>query len=234
MNKRAVAAVLAVLLAVAGVGALVVYTNGAQDRAFRGTQTVPVLRVTDAVPAGTKASDLGSKVERVNLPRAAVPDGAVASVSGLGNKVTTANLVPGEVLVSARFGTSLEQNRSTTIDVPKGLQELTLELSSARLLGGALVPGDRVGVVASYDLPKASNFAVNKVLVLAVNGGAPTDAAAGSAPITTGVMQVRLAVEPEVAIKVVNAAEFGKVYLTRQNGGAKTGRKVVTSEDVLK
>jgi pilus assembly protein CpaB len=234
MNKRVVAAVLAVILAAAGVGALVVYTQGAQERAFRGTQTVSVLRVTEKVPAGTKAGDLDSKIERVTLPRAAVPDGAVKSVTELGDKVTVAALVPGEVLVGARFDASLEQSRSTTIDVPKGLQELTLELNSARLLGGALVPGDRVGVVASYDLKKVSNFAVNKVLVLAVSGGIPASAPAGDAPVSTGVMQVRLAVQPEVAIEVVNAAEFGKVWLTRQNDGAKTGRKVVTSEDVVK
>ena len=234
MNKRAVAAVLAVLLAVAGIGALVVYTNGAQERAFRGTQTVSVLRVSDNVPAGTKASELDSKVERVKLPRAAVPSGVVASLSDLGNKVTTSKLVPGEILVGARFDASLEESRTTTVDVPKGLQELTLELSSARVLGGTLVPGDRVGVVASYDLEKVSNFAVNKVLVLAVNGGVPAGAAAGDAPVSTGVMQVRLAVESDVAIEVVNAAEFGKVWLTRQNDGARTSRKVVTSEDVVK
>ena len=234
MNKRVVAAVLAVILAVAGIGALVVYTQGAQERAFRGTQTVSVLRVTEKVPAGTKAGDLDSKIERVTLPRAAVPDDAVKSVTELGDKVTVAALVPGEVLVGARFDASLEESRSTAIDVPKGLQELTLELNSARALGGALVPGDRVGVVASYDLAKVSNFAVNEVLVLAVSGGVPAGAPAGDAPVSTGVMQVRLAVQPEVAIEVVNAAEFGKVWLTRQNDGARIGRKVVTSEDVVK
>jgi len=234
MNKRVVAAVLAVILAAAGIGALVVYTQGAQERAFRGTQTVSVLRVTEKVPAGTKAGDLDSKIERVTLPRAAVPDDAVKSMTELGDKVTIAALVPGEVLVGARFDASLEESRSTTIGVPKGFQELTLELNSARVLGGALVPGDRVGVVASYDLQKVSNFAVNKVLVLAVSGGVPAGAPAGDAPVSTGIMQVRLAVQPEVAIEVVNAAEFGKVWLTRQNDGAKTARKVVTSEDVVK
>lgn len=238
MNKRVVAAVLAVILAAAGIAALVVYTNGAQERAFRGTQTVSVLRVTGAVPAGTKASDLGSKIERVTLPRAAVPDGAVKSVSSLGNKVTTSKLVPGEVLVRARFDASLEENRTTTIDVPKGLQELTLELNSARVLGGTLLPGDRVGVVASYDPPKTtgymSNFAANRVLVLAVNGGVPTDPAAGQAPVTTGVMQVRLAVQSDAAIKIVNASEFGKVWLTRQGDGTKTGRNVIVPGDVVK
>lgn len=237
MNKRVVAAVLAVLLAAAGIGALIVYTNGAQERAFRGTQTVTAFQVTDKVPAGTKASDLGSKVERVTLPRAAVPEGAVKSVDELGNKVSTAALVPGEVLVAGRFAASLEDTRSTTIDVPKGLQEVTVELASTRVLGGAVLPGDRVGVIASYETPKIagyiSNFAANRVLVLGVNGGIPTDAAAGQAPVSTGIMQVRLAVDSDVAIKVVNASEFGKVWLTRQGDDAKTGRAVIEPKDVV-
>jgi len=238
MNKRAVAAVLAVLLAAAGIGALIVYTNGAQERAFRGTQTVTALQVTEKVPAGTKASDLGGKIERVTLPRAAVPDGAVKSVGELGNKVSTSTLVPGEVLVAGRFAASLEDTRSTTIDVPKGLQEVTVELASTRVLGGALLPGDRVGVVASYETPKTtgyiSNFAANRVLVLGVNGGIPVDAAAGQAPVNTGVLHVRLAVDPEEALKVVNASEFGKVWLTRQGEDSKTGRRVIEPGDVVK
>lgn len=228
-KKRVMAAVMAVLLAVVGIGALVMYTKGAQDRAFAGRETVSVLQVKERVPAGTKASDLEDKLERVKLPRAAVPDDIVKNIDDLGSRVTTATLVPGEVLVGARFTGSPTLKGSGAIEVPRGLQELTVELSSTRVVGGAVQPGDFVGVLASYELDKTTNFAVNKVLVLAVNGGvASAEAAAG------GAVQIRLAVESEAAEKIVNAAEYGKVYLTRQNGGAETGRKIVTPEDVVK
>lgn len=228
-RKRVVAAVMAVLLAAMGIVALVVYTKSAQDRAFQGTETVEVLRVTERVPAGTKASDIEDKLERVKLPRAAVPAGIVTDIDKVGAKVTTATLVPGEVLVSARFTGSSALKGSGAIEVPEGLQELTIELTSSRAVGGVVQPGDFVGIIASYDGDKVSNFAVNKVLVLAVNGGI----AAGDAAAAAAAMQVRLALEFEAAEKVVNAVEFGKVYLTRQGEGAEAGRAVITQEDVV-
>ena len=228
-KKRVMAAVMAVLLAVLGVGALVVYTKTAQDRAFQGTETVEVLRVTEQVPAGTKASDIDDKVEKVKLPRAAVPADIVTDVDRLGSKVTTATLVPGEVLVGARFTGSAALKGSGAIEVPKGMQEVTIEVSATRAVGGTVQPGDFVGIIASYDGDKVSNFAVNKALVLAVGGGvAPGESAVGA-----GVLQVRLALESEAVQKVVNGAEFGKIYLSRQNDGAKTGRAVITPEDVV-
>lgn len=226
---RVSAAVMAVLLAAAGIGALVMYAKGADERAFAGRETVSVLRVTESVPAGTKATDIEDKVERVKLPRAAVPEDIVKDVGALGGKVTTASLVPGEVLVRARFTGSPTLKGSGAIEVPKGLQELTIELNSARVVGGAVQPGDLVGVLASYEGDKITNFAVNKALVLAVGGGlAGSDSAAG------GVVQVRLALESEAVQRVVNASEFGKVWLSRQNNGAKTGRAVVDPGAVVK
>ena len=232
-SKRVVAAVMAVILAAVGIAALVMYTQGAQDRAFAGRETVSVLQVKERVPAGTKASDLEDKLERVKLPRAAVPDDVVESLEPLGDKVTTATLVPGEVLVGARFAGSPSLKGSGAIEVPRGLQEITLQLESARALGGAVQPGDFVGVVASFEPPKAedwtTNFAVNKVFVLAVSGGV-----AGEEAVPGASIQVRLAVTSEAAEKIVNAAEYGKVYLTRQNDGAKTGRAVITPGDVVR
>lgn len=227
------AALVAVLLAALGIGALVVYTNSAQERAFRGTETVEVLRVKEQVPAGTKASDIDDKVEQVKLPRAAVPSDIVTDLGDLGAKVTTATLVPGEVLVGARFTGSAALKGSGAIEVPKGLQEVTIEVSATRAVGGTLQPGDVIGFLASYEPPRAdyvTNFAVNKVLVLAVGGGvAPGETAVGA-----GILQVRLALNSEDVEKVVHASEFGKVYLSRQNNGAKTGRAVITADDVVK
>lgn len=235
-KKRVIAAVMAVLLAVLGIGALVVYTKGARDRAFSGTQTVSALRVIEDVPAGTKASDLASRVESVKLPRAAVPGDAVKSLAALGNKTTTASLVPGEILVTARFSGTAALNASGALDVPKGLQEVTVQIDSSRALGGAVQPGDRVGVVASFEPPKTSgyntNFAVNHVLVIAVNGG--SSAASDAATAATGLVLVRLALDSDSVEKVVNAAEFGKIWLSRQGHGATTGRTLITPENVVK
>ena len=54
-NKRALVAILAVVLAILGIASLVVWTNDARDRAFSGTETIAVWQVTKNVPAGAEA-----------------------------------------------------------------------------------------------------------------------------------------------------------------------------------
>jgi pilus assembly protein CpaB len=234
MKMRALVAILAVVLAIGGIASLVAWTNGARERAFSGTETVTVWQVTKDVPAGTDADAIGDAVGQVRLPRVGVPATAVVSLDTLKGKVTTANLVPGEVLVSGRFGATKD---AQAIPVPKGLQELTVELASTRVLGGVLQRGDHVGVVASYgNFPEGqTNFATNKALVLAVTSmtsagqGGP-----GNDPAIGGSLQVRLALDSLDVEKVVNASEFGKVWLSRQGKDAKVNRQLIDPQDVLK
>ncbi|MET0822087.1 MAG: RcpC/CpaB family pilus assembly protein [Aeromicrobium sp.] len=229
-KRRTIAAIAAAVLAILGIIALVAYANGADDRAFEGTTLVPAIRVVKDVPAGTKAADLGDAVEVVELPKAAVPATALTTLDPVTALVTTAALVPGEVLVSGRFGDadgdSDDQGGAAT--VPEGMQELTIRLSSVRALGGSLEPGDTVGVAATYDPERETNFAVNKVLVLS-SKAAPAAADGASDDVV-----VRLAADSLDAAKIVHAAELGHIYLTKQGDDAQLDRRLVTSESVLR
>jgi pilus assembly protein CpaB len=235
MKLRVLVAVLAVVLAVLGIGSLVAWTNGARDRAFSGTETVTVWQVTKDVAAGTDADAIGDAVEQVRLPRLGVPASAVTSLDTLKGKVSTASLVPGEVLVTGRFGSTKD---AQAIPVPKGLQEVTVELASTRVLGGILQRGDRVGVVASFTRQEGggvTNFATNRSLVLAVTSmTAPGQGGPGNEPATGGNLQVRLALPSLEVEKVVNASEFGKIWLSRQGKGAEVDRQLIELEDVVK
>jgi pilus assembly protein CpaB len=238
INKRIVAAVAAVVLAALGIVSLVAYVNDADDRAFKGTQLVPVVRVVDDVPAGTATSDLGRRVEVVKLPKASVPDSALTSLDDVEGLVTNAPLVTGEVLVEARFGDTATQKTDDSgsggkdgkgVAVPAGMQEVTIKVSSVRAVGGTIRAGDTVGVLASYESPLETNFAVNQVLVL----DAKTVAGANADGATEDV-QLRLAVMSIDAEKIVHAAEFGHIYLTKQGDDAKVDRRLVTVDGVLK
>jgi pilus assembly protein CpaB len=228
INSRTLVAVLAVILAILGIASLVAYANGARERAFSGTETVSVWQVTKEVPAGTEASALDGSVEQVSLPRASVPASAVTSLGTVRGKVTTASLVPGEVLVTGRFGSEKDLEE---VPVPKGLQEVTIELASPRVLGGVIGRGDRVGVVASYE--GQTNFAVNRALVLSTTALAGAGQESDQASVGVS-MQVRLALSPSDVEKVVHASEFGKVWLARQGKDADVGRQIVTLDDVIK
>lgn len=229
VNKRAVAAIGAVVLAVLGIAALVVYTNDANDRAFEGTQLVSVIQVVDEIPAGTKADDLGGAVKVVKLPEAAVPATALTTLDPVSAQVTTAKLVPGEVLVADRFGTTAEINGGEKVTIPKGMQEVTIKVASVRALDGKLSEGDTVGIAASYDDPKATNFSTNKVLVISSRA-----VTAGADGAVTDDVVLRLAVISLDAEKIINAAEFGHIYLTKQDKDAEVDRQLVSTEDVLK
>lgn len=231
-RTRVLVAVLAVVLAMLGIASLVVWTNNARDRAFSGTETITVWQVVKDVPVGAEAGSIRGSVEEVRLPRASVPASAVTSLSSIQGKVTTASLVPGEVLVSGRFGgvKDLEE-----VPVPKGLQEVTVELASTRVLGGALKRGDRVGVLTSYQTTNQTNFAANRALVLATSSSAaPGGGPANDQAAVGGTLQVRLALSSSAVEKVVNASEFGKVWLSRQGKDAEVARQLIGPEDVLK
>lgn len=238
MKARGLIAALAVVLAILGITSLVIWTNGARDRAFSGTETVTVWQVTKDVPSGTEASAIGGSIEQVSLPRAGVPATAVTSLDALKGKVATSSLVPGEVLVSGRFGSTKD---AAELPVPKGLQEVTVELASTRVLGGALQRGDRVGVVASYVRTDgdggSTNFATNRALVLSVTsiaGAGQTSGPGNDQAALGGNIQVRLALASLDVEKVVNAAEFGKVWLSRQGKLAEVDRQRIELEDVVK
>ncbi|ALX04038.1 Flp pilus assembly protein CpaB [Aeromicrobium erythreum] len=212
MNKQRLAIGAAVLLAVLGFAALVVYAQGADDRAFEGTERTTVLRVTREVATKTPASELAKSVETVDLPKAAVVPGALTDLSDVEGEVTQGVLVPGDQLTAAKFASPDDVKGETS--VPKGMQELAVQLESQRIVGGALAPGDLVGVMASYEGRTA--VAVNRVRVLAVAAGVGDAQVASNATVTVAVRTLD-------AEKIVNAMEFGKVWLTKQTTDTDTG-----------
>lgn len=222
MNKQLLAVLGAVVLALAGFGALYVYAQGADERAFEGTERVSVLRVTQEVPTKTPSSELGGSVEVVELPKAAVVPDAITDLADVEGQVTRGVLVPGDQLTAAKFAAADDVQGDTA--VPKGMQEVSIALEGQRIVGGALAPGDKVGVMASYDGRTANP--VNDVLVLQVNAGVGGGESAAGATVS-------VALRTADVQKLVNAMEFGTVWLTKQNDDTETpDPETIDGEDV--
>lgn len=222
MKKQLILVIAAGVLALIGVAALVQYANNADDRALEGTETVTVLRATQAIAAKTPIADLADKVEAVKLPKAAVVDGALRDLDGLAGTVTTTALVAGDQITDAKLAKPDEVKGPTAL--PDGLQQLSLPISGARLVGGLVRAGDRVGVITSYN--GVTSNPINQLLVLGVdNGVAGAEDAAGTI--------VTVAVDTITAQQLVHATEFGTVWLTRQNDTTNTsGGRTITQQDV--
>lgn len=149
MKRQVIGFALAVILAVAGTIALVAYVRSAKDAAIAGEQLVPVYVVSKAVAKGTPVSELATSVELTDVPQRLVVTGAVTDLTLLDQgDVTAIALQPGEQLLADRL---VDPQTLVRVTVPAGMQEITIELSPERAVGGELVPGDTVGALFSFD-----------------------------------------------------------------------------------
>lgn len=224
MKKRAIAALAAVALAAVGIVLLINYANGANDRAFEGAKLEDVLQVTETIPANTNASDLGGKVEAIRLPQSAIAKGAVKDLKDLTGLATTVELAPGEQLLLSRFAAGGAQPEAEPkSDLPKGTQEVTISMTAARAVAGSLKMGDKVGIIASYQTKEGDGVTQlirNFVLITRIT----TAVLAADAPADGVGQLITLAVTTRDAGKIINAIEFGKVWLTKQNVDTETGK----------
>lgn len=230
------------VLAIVGALLIVSYAQGADQRAVRNLDPVPVLVVKTAIPAGTPVEALAGSLAVEQLPATAVAESALSSLDASSGKVTAVDLVPGEQLVAERLVTAEDLEVPGGVNVPAGLQELTIELDPKRVVGGRLNAGDHVGIFLSFEngADKANpeqattQLTVRKVLVTTVQRTPQVADSEQTADTTipTGTLMLTLAVNDVDAGKIVFASEFGRLWLTKEpldapDNGPKVERKEV-------
>lgn len=251
MNRRIVAAIIAVVLAGLGTTLLGGYVAGADRRAAAGMVQTPVLVAAAPIPAGTPASALGELVTTKELPAKSVTPGALTELDQVAGQEVVADIQLGEQLVPARFAAPAED--AGAVEVPEDMHELSVLLEPRRVLGGHLTAGDTVGVFVSFGenfTDGRTHLTLHKVLVTRVQGGLapaeggqqgsedtqPEDGAApapGTAPADAVV--VTLALSPGDAEKVVWAQEWGTTWLSVERDTVpEDGTSIVTKDGVFK
>lgn len=233
MNKRIVAALMALVLATVGIFLLINYAKDADERAFNDAALVEVLQVSKPIAADAKADDLNGSVTVVSLPQSVIAKGAISSLKEVSGMSTTTTLEPGEQVLLSRFAKSGPVSKSRVKSVvPAGMQEVTIALDAARSVGGAIKAGDHVGVIASFQpkddkAPQFSDLILHGVLVTRASTAVEAEAGKGT--------MVTVAVKTIDAEKLVFSMEWGKVWLTEQNTGTdRAGAKTITVRDVVR
>jgi pilus assembly protein CpaB len=226
---------------------LLIYVQGADRRALANTETEEVYIVQKEIPAGTGVDKFGDSVVKKAIPRSAIAADSVKSLSDLGNKVSSIEFMPGEQVLASRMVDPGSQVGPGRVEVPTGLQEVTVKLDIERVVGGNLQAGDTVGVLLSFKpkndtLPDMTQLSLHKVLVTAVQDGSGSIAdpatqteqkTSGGAlnanknSSTQGTYLVTLARPASDVEKIVFAVEFGSVYLTKEPGDATQGNSGV-------
>jgi pilus assembly protein CpaB len=239
MSRRILGVVAAVLVAAVGTAFLVAFVRGAEERALAGEETVDVLVISELVEKGTPAEEIGERVTTERVPAKVRADGSVTDLDALEGQVTSVALMPGEQLVEGRFLSPAQLAEDSGVEVPEGLQEVTVSLEPQRAIGGQIAPNDRVGLLASFApdvLPYNTKLVINQLLVTNVqveqlpqqageDEASEGDAGPDLAP--TGNLLVTLAVNVPEVERIVFAAEHGTVWLTAQKDDTDEGGSTV-------
>ena len=242
MTRRLLAAFAALLLLVTGTLVLLAYVGNADARALAGTRTVEVFVVTKQIPEGTSANDLEDYVTTKEIPAMAVLPGRVTDLDELAGRAASVDLLVGEQLVNRRFARPGDEVPGT-VEVPDGLQEISVLLEPQRVVGARLSAGDTVGVYLSQKLPDGTgqtSAVLHQVLVTQVQGApTPVDATAeadaetvaAAAPASS--LLVTLAVAAKDAETVVFGMEHGTLWLSLETEGDETGGTRVVDPNTI-
>lgn len=252
MKSRLIAGIAAVVLAL--VGALMVfnYANRADARAVQELQPVDVLVVQAAVPAGTPVSELAASVATVQLPGASVADTALANLDSSAGMVTAVDLVAGEQLLTERLVKPEDLVTPGSVDVPKGLHEVSILVEPQRIAGGRVIAGDYVGVFMSkadagiVEAPEeeSTQLVIPRALVSAVQRApepAPENpeateeeaAAAKAEALPTGSLMVTIAVNPDQATRLVFASEYESILLSKATAAESDAPPFIVKDEGL-
>lgn len=256
MKSRLLAGSAALVLAIVGAIMIFSYAQGAEQRAISNLEPIPVLVVKAAIPAGTPVETMAASLATEQLPAAAVTESALSSLDGSAGKVAAVDLVPGEQLVSGRLVAPADLKTQGSLEVPAGLQEVSFQLEPDRVVGGRLVPGDHVGVFVSMEEggiesradKETTKLTVRKALVTAVQRApepaatpAPTASADPNAAnprdttLPVGSLMLTVAVSDVDAAKIVFAAEYASMWLSKEPlDAADSGPRIIQRSEVYK
>lgn len=227
MRRRILTIALAILLAVIGTGAVLIYVKQADKRAIAGQKAVTALVATQQIPAGTTAAAAlnGGMLSSEELPAASVPTDAVRSITpDLSHLVLSGDLPSGQLLLRPMLVTAVQA--ASGLPIPSGKVAVTIQLCLQRAVANYVRAGSQIAVFNTfYKAPAGSvttsctgtNFSkgakalhtrlvLNDVQVLSVGPGTaagPTSSSGSSSVTSTAFSQTTTASNQTVVLVTV-------------------------------
>jgi pilus assembly protein CpaB len=197
---------LLVVAVCAGVAAFaLVDSSRAQLRALEPVagSPVPIVLAADDLSRGTSLS--ASMLRVTSVPAAFAPPGAVGDPRTLDGSTLLTDVARGEPLTRTRVADD-DAGGPVAALVPPGLRAVTVETG---VPSGAVRPGDRVDVLATYggDRPHTETVAAGLEIVRILRSEASTSAL-GSGSTETSPTALVLLVSPDVAERLAYAKAF--------------------------
>lgn len=218
MDRRKVLLVVAAVVAALGTLLVFLYVRGADNRADSRYAAVTVLRATKQIEAGetVKAAQAAGKITSGSISRQDLLPGALTSLDGVADQVATSTILPGEQLVSGKFGAT--GSATTGLTIPKGRLAVSVNLTDPARVAGFVSPGDKVSVFMSGNDAKGPFTRLLLPSVQVIGAGATTvvsttKTAADGAATTDELPKtlLTLALTQDEAERVLFAAQNGDV-----------------------
>jgi pilus assembly protein CpaB len=230
-----------ILAAIAAVLVFVAANSGGDDSSPKTVTPVAggveVVTAVKDIPANTTIS--ADMVQVTSLPAPAVLAQAYTATDKLIGLSTRYPLLAGEQVTPNKVGDSVQDDKSLAAVVRPGMRAVAIPVSEESMVGGLLLPGDFVDVVALFDtgdagIQKAVTI-VQNVEVLAVGQEAqdPIPRAAGGTDTTGGTSgqvpdnvdtqpnasTLTLSVTPDQAQIIALAAKDADLWTTLRSRG---------------
>ena len=230
MNRRLLMIALAVMLALAGTGAVFAYVKQANNRALAGTKAAQVIVVQKPIAAGMAVSDVlsGGYLQTENVPATSSPSDALPTIgSSMGSLVATSDLQPGQIVLRQNFGALVPT--TSGLAIPDGMMALSFSVTTPGDVAGYVQPKSQIAIFDTFklvsktgaplgastsssgsDADQATKVLLPRVQVLAVSAAAPksTGAAIGS-----GKLVITVALNQADAERLVHEQTLGQLYV---------------------
>jgi len=196
--------------------------------------TVSVLIAKTEIEPGVKLE--ATQVGFEDMPREAVPAGAVTQAAQFEDRALKSRAYPGDVILQAKLGEKGQYGASTSIR--PGMRVVTVPVTMTTIHSGMIRPGDRVDVLVTYTIrrpgaPELSRtktvleyievFAIDRVRELE---GSESGKGAKAENLSVLVL-------PEQAHVLMLAANKGKLQMALRNSADKDQANVATVDDKI-
>lgn len=148
MDRRKILLVVAVVVAVLGAGLVFVYANNADERASDGQQMQYRLVATQVINVGESVADASNagKLLSKQVPEAELLQGSTNDGDDFADSIALTTIYPGEQLLTQKFGTVEDIQRTTTVPIPEGQSAITLQMTDPGRVGSFTKPGAHVAI----------------------------------------------------------------------------------------
>jgi Flp pilus assembly protein CpaB len=149
-------ALVAGLIAAVIVFVVVSQNDGDDSAAPAAGNTVPVLVAAQSIRAGADITEEMVKV--VDVPESLLVSGAYGDADVVVGEVSTVTIAQGEQITRSKIGLPVPDKGLSGV-VATGMRAVSVEVDEVTAVGGNLLPGDHVDIVATIRIDRAPGLA---------------------------------------------------------------------------